>query len=66
MPYLRPDLGLLFKAKAVRAEDQDDFDRTVGELTDDERSQLARWIAELHGGEHPWVAALARRDGTHV
>ena len=58
VPYLRPDLVLPFKAKAVRPRDQDDFDRTVPDLSADERTRLAVWVARVHGLEHPWVAAL--------
>ena len=65
VPYLRPDLVLLFKAKAVRPKDQEDFDRTVPDLSVDERTRLAEWVAKVHGMEHPWVAALRPgREGT--
>ena len=53
VPYLRPDLVMLFKAKAVRPRDQDDFDRTVPDLSADERTHLAVWVARVHGLEHP-------------
>ena len=58
VPYLRPDLVLLFKAKALRDKDQDDFDRTAPTLTADERRHLAGRIASVHARTHPWVAAL--------
>jgi hypothetical protein len=62
VPYLRPDLVLLFKAKARRAKDVDDFDRAVPVLSAAERRGLADLIGRAHGSQHPWVASLQLRS----
>ena len=58
IPHLRPELVLLFKARALRDKDADDFRRTAPALAADVREQLAHWIARVHGPAHPWVDAL--------
>jgi hypothetical protein len=57
IPYLAPELVLLFKAKAVRRKDQTDFDATVPHLTAAQRATLAELLARVHPG-HPWLADL--------
>jgi hypothetical protein len=60
VPFLRPELVLLFKAKARRAKDVADFNRAVPRLSGTERRLLADLVVRVHGQEHPWVAELAR------
>ena len=58
VPYLRPDLVLLFKAKAVRPRDQDDFDRN---RAGPQRRRAPAWRCgspECTAWKHPWVTAL--------
>jgi hypothetical protein len=57
IPYLAPELVLLFKAKAVRRKDQADFDVTVPHLTAAQRAALAELLARVHP-DHPWLAGL--------
>lgn len=57
IPYLVPELVLLFKAKHARPKDQADFDRTLPHLTADRRGTLADLIARAHPG-HRWLADL--------
>jgi hypothetical protein len=57
IPYLAPELVLLFKAKAVRRKDQADFDATVPHLTAAQRATLAELLARVHP-EHHWLAHL--------
>ncbi|MFJ6773456.1 nucleotidyltransferase domain-containing protein [Kitasatospora sp. NPDC091257] len=57
IPYLAPELVLLFKAKHVRRKDQSDFDATVPHLTPAQRGTLTELLARVHPG-HPWIAAL--------
>jgi hypothetical protein len=57
IPYLAPELVLLFKAKHARRKDQADFDATVPHLTPAQRETLAELIARIHPG-HPWLANL--------
>ena len=57
IPYLAPELVLLFKAKHARRKDQEDFDATVQHLTPAQRETLAELLARVHPG-HPWLADL--------
>lgn len=57
VPYLAPELVLLFKAKHSRRKDQADFDETVPHLTPAQRNNLAEFLARAHPG-HPCLADL--------
>ena len=57
IPYLAPELVLLFKAKHARPKDQADFDATVPHMSPDQREALAALLARVHPG-HPWLANL--------
>jgi hypothetical protein len=57
IPYLAPELVLLFKAKHARPKDQADFDETVPHMTPPQRETLAELLARTHPG-HPWLADL--------
>ena len=57
IPYLAPELVLLFKAKHTRLKDQADFDETVPFLTPAQRTALANLLARVHPGHH-WLANL--------
>jgi hypothetical protein len=57
IPYLAPELVLLFKAKHARRKDQPDFDATVPHMTPAQREALAELLARAHPA-HPWLAAL--------
>ncbi|MGH3647997.1 MAG: hypothetical protein ACRDTM_12580 [Micromonosporaceae bacterium] len=60
IPYLRPEVALLFKAKATRTKDEADFAAVLPVLTAVQRSWLAGALDTVHPG-HPWRAALSRR-----
>ena len=57
IPYLAPELVLLFKAKHARAKDQADFDGTIPHMTPAQRQTLADLLARVHPG-HRWLASL--------
>ncbi|WP_436536078.1 nucleotidyltransferase domain-containing protein [Actinoplanes sp. HUAS TT8] len=57
VPYLAPELVLLFKAKHVRPKDQADFDGTVPHMSSEQRATLAELLARVHPG-HRWLAGL--------
>ncbi|NEA16909.1 nucleotidyltransferase domain-containing protein [Streptomyces halstedii] len=57
IPYLAPELVLLFKAKHARRKDQTDFEATVPHMTSAQREKLAGLLARVHPG-HPWIADL--------
>lgn len=50
VPYLAPEIQLLFKSTAVRPKDQLDAEEVVPRLAPDPR----RWLAHHLGREHPW------------
>jgi hypothetical protein len=60
IPYARPEIVLLFKAKhADRGpKDQADFDAVVPQLEPERRRWLAEWLARIHPG-HRWIERLA-------
>lgn len=57
VPYLAPELVLLFKAKGTRPKDQADFDVTVPRLTAAQRGYLAGLLTRVHP-HHTWLTRL--------
>ncbi|MEU4302344.1 nucleotidyltransferase domain-containing protein [Kitasatospora aureofaciens] len=57
IPYLAPELVLLFKAKHARPKDRADFEATVPHLSAAQRETLAGLLIRVHPG-HPWIAEL--------
>jgi hypothetical protein len=57
IPYLRPELVLLFKAKAVRPRDECDFAAALPSLAPAERSKLRSWLERLRPG-NAWIPRL--------
>ena len=55
IPYLAPEVQLLYKARAPRPKDQADFERA--RLGEDGRRWLGGALALAHPG-HPWLARL--------
>ena len=58
VPYLVPELVLLFKAKATRPKDQADFDGVLPLLSQARRDVLSGWLELVHP-EHLWLEELA-------
>ncbi len=58
IPYARPEITLLFKAKTPRPKDDADFASAVPLLDRGQREWLAGSIALVHPGHH-WLCALA-------
>jgi hypothetical protein len=58
IPYLRPELVLLFKAKAARPKDELDFAAALPSLGTDIRRKLLVWLERFHPG-HNWIARLS-------
>jgi hypothetical protein len=57
IPYLAPELVLLFKAKHARPKDQADFEETIPKLTPVQRRTLAELLTLAHPGHH-WLENL--------
>ena len=55
--YLRPEVQLLHKARAVRAKDQVDFEVSAPLLDQRSRTWLRNALQTAHPG-HPWLASL--------
>jgi hypothetical protein len=58
IPYAQPEVVLLFKAKATRPKDDDDFARVLPLLDADRRRWLADALGLVHPG-HRWLSQLA-------
>ncbi|WP_205328554.1 nucleotidyltransferase domain-containing protein [Glycomyces sp. YM15] len=57
VPYLAPEIQLLYKAKGLRPKDEADFEAVLPKLGAEQR----RWLREsirLAYGEHPWSERL--------
>ena len=57
VPYLRPDIVLLFKAKNTREKDEHDFEVVRERLTERQREWLREALRKCHP-EHCWLAKL--------
>ncbi|HEY6300480.1 MAG TPA: hypothetical protein VIW95_12650 [Candidatus Binatus sp.] len=57
LPYLAPEIELLFKAKHLEARDRIDFDNARTALSADARRWLRDAIEKTHPG-HEWLKAL--------
>lgn len=58
LPYLKPEVQLLLKAKGLRAKDQQDFDAATPLLDAAAGTWLRESLETVHPG-HPWLTALA-------
>jgi hypothetical protein len=58
IPYERPEVVLLFKAKHSRPKDEADLAAVLPRLSAERRQLLAGWIAQVHPG-HFWLPDLA-------
>jgi hypothetical protein len=61
IPYLAPEVVLLFKAKGPRSKDEADLRAVLAHLPKDRRRWLAEGLALVsgQGGEHPWRSAVS-------
>jgi hypothetical protein len=57
VPYLVPEVQLLFKAKARRPQDDADFENVRAALEPAQRTWLAGALRIVHPG-HPWTRHL--------
>lgn len=58
LPYVRPEIALLFKAKNPRYKDQRDFEQVVPFLDPHSRLWL-RTCLQVSSASHPWATALS-------
>jgi Aminoglycoside-2''-adenylyltransferase len=57
IPYVIPEVALLFKAKHLRDKDEADFARVLPALQSAQRSRLRGWLSRVHPG-HRWIDEL--------
>ena len=61
IPYLAPELALLFKSKNTstreRTKDQPDFEKTLPQLEPERRAWLY-WALMATSPDHPWIEQL--------
>jgi hypothetical protein len=58
IPFVAPQIVLLFKAKALRDKDQADFSIVAPRLSPEARNWLAAALEAIHPG-HPWIGRLS-------
>jgi hypothetical protein len=58
IPYLRPEIALLYKAARMREVDNEDFRRVLPYLRTEAREQLRRDLIRFKP-QHPWLNSLA-------
>jgi hypothetical protein len=58
VPYLRPELVLLFKSTNPRERDEDDLEAILPSLDETARLRLAAWLPS----EHPWRNRIEGKD----
>jgi hypothetical protein len=58
VPFLLPELVLLYKGLETRPKDQADFDATLPLLDDQAKVWLHDALVQARGSEHPWLRAL--------
>ena len=58
IPYVRPEVALLFKAKAARPKDEDDLRDALPFLDGSRRRLLREWLELVHAG-HAWLELVS-------
>lgn len=58
IPYLQPEIQLLYKAAGLRGKDQADFTATLPHLDERRRSWLRDALLKTTGEQHPWIEVL--------
>ncbi len=56
VPYLAPEIQLLFKSKGLRAKDDLDAETVIPLLAPERR----RWLRDHLPADHPWLGILGR------
>ncbi len=58
LPFLAPEIVLLYKSKYLSADNQNDFDLVVSKMNDAQKIWLKEALILEYGNDHPWVALL--------
>ena len=62
VPYLAPDIQILYKARGLRPRDERDFAAALPILDPSQRHWLRTAIARTLGANHPWLPTLIDED----
>jgi hypothetical protein len=60
IPYMQPDIVLLFKGKEPRPKDEADFETTLPFLRNEQRVWLAGALARAYAADHSWIDPLTK------
>jgi hypothetical protein len=60
VPYLRPEIQLLYKSSSNRSKDFDDLCNVLPELEPDSKSWLLCSLRKQHNESHPWIEYIER------
>ncbi|MGW1181252.1 nucleotidyltransferase domain-containing protein [Streptomyces drozdowiczii] len=58
VPYVAPEVQLLYKSKSRRPKDEQDFEAALPVLDDHGRAWLAETLTLVESADHPWAARL--------
>lgn len=58
IPYLNPEIVLLYKAKNTREKDHQDFFTIIKDMLNNKQKQWLRNALELHEPQHKWLELL--------
>lgn len=58
LPFLAPEIVLLYKSKYLSADNQNDFDLVVPKMNDEQKVWLKEALILEYGNDHPWVVLL--------
>lgn len=59
LPFLAPEIVLLYKSKYLSEDNQSDFEVVSSKMTSDQRVWLMDALVLEYGSDHPWVEALS-------
>ena len=59
LPYLAPEIVLLYKSKYLSEDNQADFDLVSAKLDSEQIKWLKEALTTEYGSDHPWVQALS-------
>lgn len=59
LPYLAPEIVLLYKSKYLSEDNQADFELVTAKLNPEQREWLKEALTNEYGSDHPWVQALS-------
>ncbi len=58
IPYLAPEIVLLYKSKCLSEDNRADFDVATAKMHPDQKEWLGQALKNEYGSDHPWVVAL--------